>query len=185
MCSFTYNVNSLFYYTLDRFNGQIFYPDYGGGDFSKSKGSEWKDFSELLYSIVCIDQFQFKQVSQLSELKLIIEGSPFMQTVEQSHSIFSRVLRALVPIVIISNEPPTNDSRMREKEKVAVLRRLVVIHVDELHENDSTCYSRPLRYIQSMQTEHEPITLKQISSLKYQQPVVHPSKLEPEPTKFF
>lgn len=69
--------------------------------------------------------------------------------------------RAL-PIFLISNQPPIN-IKMNKINKVMVNQVFEVIQANSF-ENDTECYNRPLRFIQSMATIDVPLTLEQIES---------------------
>ena len=88
-----------------------------------------------------------------------MKGDRFYQNVKRQTC--TQELRALLPIFMCSNNPPTSE-KMSDIDKEAVLSRLVVIHADELK-----THFKPLRFIKSLETAHEPLTLEQVSSFPY------------------
>lgn len=70
---------------------------------------------------------------------------------------------AILPIIMCSDHPPTNDT-MNEQEKELVILHLVVVNADRYENDHSECYNRPLRFIRSMALAHEPLSLEQLES---------------------
>lgn len=126
--------------------------------------------------MVFIDEFEMSNFL-VTLFKQIWDACDFNQENKNQAGGENNILIARLPICSISNNPPTNIT-MSLNDIAAILRRLLVIHVDQ-YPNDEDFQRRPLRFIRSMATAHEPLTLAEVSSFPYENPVLHPSKLEP------
>ena len=65
---------------------------------------------------------------------------------------------AIIPIIMVSECPPTND-KMNEDVKSLVLENLVVVNANKC---ESESYNRPVSFIRSLDTANEPLTLEQL-----------------------
>lgn len=92
------------------------------------------------------DLFKFKKWKQ------ILDGSYFTDRP-----------RAKIPLILCSNQPPTNEN-MSENDKNVFLKHLVVVHAKQ-NKYDSECFNRPVRFIRSMETSDEPLSFEQLASI--------------------
>ena len=115
------------------------------------------EFNDVLHSIVFMKE-QFCDVIAAKEWtdydikrwKEVTGGSFYADRSE-----------AILPIIMVSERSPTNE-KMNKSVKALLLDNLVVVNADQCESDHSECYNRPVRFIRSLDTANEPLTLEQL-----------------------
>lgn len=142
---------------LGRFEDQTFIPV--TGTFTRW---QWEGFHQNIHALVLIDEFTFKDFD-INRWKKITDGHSIK--IELKNVSCGEMVLARLPMIMISNYPPVSNE-MCFNDQEAVKRRIKSIIAVQFNE-DMDFFKKRVRFIRSMDTADEPLSLEEVSALPY------------------